>query len=337
MSSLIEKLGDRAGNLLNDVANGITDAQKRAFDIQDDSFGQSEYNFSYKAFPNDLTSSYNGHYMVININVPVTSYSGPTEARGGFSSAFKLLPNEYSKVDILRFGGGEGATVIGGVNTKAKDGPTQGEFLALPRGTRRIAESIALFMPNSMVYSSQNAYEDISLTAIGGTIGTGALSVMSRGAVTAIAGYLQRAGGQVIGQGSRLMGYPINPRVEIVYATTPQRSFVFEILMAARNEKESLSIKAIIQTLRFHSAPELTNLGFTLIPPAEFDITFYNKGVENTNIPRINTCVLERIDVDYSPTGAYSTFKDGTPSFVRLSMGFREVEILSKQRVLQKF
>jgi hypothetical protein len=110
--------------------------------------------------------------------------------------------------------------------------------------------------------------------------------------------------------------------------------------MAPRNLKESESIKKIIETLRFHSAAELdkNTLGFTFIPPAEFDITFYNKGVENTNIPRINTCVLNVIEVDYSPaSGVYSTFSNGHPVAVRLSLGFTEVEPLHKTRIMQGF
>jgi hypothetical protein len=98
-------------------------------------------------------------------------------------------------------------------------------------------------------------------------------------------------------------------------------------------------MKAIIRTLRFHAAPELDSVtaGFTYIPPAEFDITFFNKGVENTAIPRINTCVMDRIEVDYAPTGVYSTFSNGHPVAARLSLGMREIEVVHKRRVLQGF
>jgi hypothetical protein len=94
----------------------------------------------------------------------------------------------------------------------------------------------------------------------------------------------------------------------------------------------------LFRSLRYHAAPELGPGGFWFVPPAEFDITFFRQGVENRNLPRINTCVLERIDIDYAPqSGIYSTFKDGQPLAVRLSLGFREIEILHKRRVLQGF
>jgi hypothetical protein len=111
--------------------------------------------------------------------------------------------------------------------------------------------------------------------------------------------------------------------------------------MAPKNAEESLAVKNIVRALRFYSAPELSsdpsgNIPL-YIPPAEFDITFFTRGEENTNIPRINTCVLERVEVDYAPTGVYSSFRNGHPVAVRLSMGFREIEPLHKLRILQGF
>ena len=55
------------------------------------------------------------------------------------------------------------------------------------------------------------------------------------------------------------------------------------------------------------------------------------------NIIRINTCVLERCEVDYAPSGVYSTFTNGHPVAVRLSLGFREIEPVHKKRILQGF
>lgn len=297
-------------------------------EVKDTDLEQSKYDFSYLTFPDDISNDYIGHYMVININVPVTTGGS---ARGSFTNQGTLL-DEYSKVDTLRFSNRN--NVFGGRNREA---------LSIPRYTKRIAESIALFMPTPIVHSTRNEYEDISMTALAGAIGTGVLQgaagLVAGVGGARVAGALLGATGQAIGTASQLLGYPINPRVEVLFSTTSLKQYAFEFLMSPRNEKESDNLKNIIRTLRFHGAPEIDQLtgGFTFIPPAEFDITFYNKGIENTNIPRINTCVLERIDVDYAPTGAYATFTNGHPVSVRLSLGFREIEITHKQRVLDGF
>lgn len=335
---------DKVSGVADSAAKTVTDPFSTS--VSDDTLSQSQYDFSYLAFPNDLTSDARGHYMVININVPV--YKDGTQ-RSSYSGAATLLPNEYSKVDVLRFGSGAGATASGGA---------QREAFSLPRYTRRIAQSVALYMPGSIVYSSQPRYEEISLTAMSGqllagavqgagSVLGGAVGTMLGGAVGSLVGSqigsagagLVTGAGQAVGQLAQIAGYPINPRVEVLFSTTPQRQFVFDILMAPRNEKESETIQSIIQTLRYHAAPEIDSktYGLTFIPPAEFDITFYNKGQENTSIPRINTCVMDRIEVDVAPQGVYSTFSNGHPVAVRLLLGFREIEIGHKRRILQGF
>jgi hypothetical protein len=305
---------------------------------------QSRYDFKYLVFPNDLGMSDLGHYMIININVPTRF--GSRAAAGRYTNQFSVLgANERSKVDILRYGPGGPSNEI--FATGSGDGSRPG--ISIPRATRRIAESIALHMPSPLIYHTQNVYEEISLTALGGKLGVavspylatagkvfgGVIGTALRAAATAISG----PGQQALGVVSQLAQAPINPMVEILFSNTTVRAFTFEVLMAPRNEQESINLKAIVKTLRFHAAPEYSDItaGLTWIPPAEFDITFFNKGVENMNILRVNTCVLERIEVDYAPTGTYSTFRNGHPVAVRLSMGFRELEPIHKQRVLQGF
>ena len=300
-------------------------------DVPDTTLDQPVYDFTYRIFPEDLGNEDVNHYMVININVPVTDYGGPGKLRSQFSQGVTVLPNEFSKVDTLRYS--KAVTGPGGL-------PGGGLYgFTLPRATRRIKESIALHMPNGgLVYTEENKYQEISMTSLSGD------------AIKMIGGFFGEAGakfanlltdgvGNVLTKGGQVTGYPINPRVEVLFATRPQRQWMFEVFMLPRSQKESQTLREIVKTLRFHAAPELDPFtrGFTFIPPAEFDITFYRNGVENLNLPRINTCVLERIDVDYAPQGDYATFRDGSPVAVRMSLGFREVELIHKRRVYEGF
>jgi hypothetical protein len=299
--------------------------------VDDNTLGQSEYDFRYRTFPSDLGNDYVGHYMIININVPVTATGGGGTQRTSYSAGQKVLENEYSKIDALRYGNAE--NVGPGLNR---------EPFSIPRYTRRIAESIAIFMPTPMMYTTTNDYAEISLTALGSSIAAGGAGflggIVNEGAGRALSGLVSGFTGVASSVGG-MLGHPINPRVEVIFSRTQLRQFVFEFLLAPRNQVESESMKNIIDTLRFHSVPELdeNTTGFTYIPPAEFDFTFYNKGIENILIPKINTCVVDRIEVDYAPTGVYSTFSTGYPVLARLSLGVREVEPLHKRRVLQGF
>ena len=310
--------------------------------------GQSRYNFRYLVFPNDLGMDDNGHYMVININVPTkTTENAPA---GRYKDQFSFLAGDASKVDTLRYGKGGSllpvvADFLTGTNSPDRTG------ISIPRRTRRIAESVALHMPTPLVYNTYNAYEEISLSALGGKLGSSMVGFALGGVASMMTKTVQEAinratGGKMIldavgnyvGSAAKFLQSPINPAVEILFSNTLVRQFTLEVLMAPRNEQESINMHSIIKTLRFHAAPEISDvLSLFWIPPAEFDITFFNKGIENMNILRINTCVLERIEVDYAPTGTYSTFRNGHPVAARLSMGFRELEPVHKKRVLQGF
>lgn len=367
---------------LGDFTN-IPESYKRGL-TQD--LAQSEYDFRYLAFPNDLGMDHVGHYMVININVP-TEVGGNREriaSRFQGEQFFTTPTNEVqrSKVDTLRYAGGVtrgglnsgglgvaagsavgaglgvlqgqglfsrivggvigaavGGAVVDGLNqvqvplANSIDGTPQAQFFSLPRYTRRIKESIALHMPTQLIHTHQNEYQDISLTEVAGKV------------VTAPFGAIGEFVSNIAEGAAKLGGRPINPGVEVLFTTTFLRTFVFDVLMAPRNENESETLLQIIRALKFHSSPELNygsvfgdaGAGLTWIPPAEFDITFFKHGEENLNIPRINTCVMERLEIDYAPTGVYSTFRNGHPVMIRLGMAFRELEPISKLRVTQGF
>lgn len=300
-----------------------------------DDLAQSEYDFRYMVFPNDLGMDTNGHYMVININVPTQGFKrnglDVRSPAGAFTRYFSPL-NQVSKLDTLRYG----QNAAGGAQSS-------GWSSLVPRQTRRIAQSIALHMPQSgLVYTHNNKYEDISLSgAVAAGVGTlvngieaGKYSAAARGFnnLTGAASTLNKLGQN-----------PINPSIEILFSNTLQRVFRFEFLLAPRNEAESITIDRIIRTLKFHASPEINDgigggyLGLTWIPPAEFDITFFNKGHENVKIPRINTCVMQQLDIDVNPTGLYSTFRNGFPVAVRIMMELVELEPVHKQRVIQGF
>lgn len=308
--------------------------------------GQSRYDFRYLVFPNDLGMQDNPHYMVININVPIKNT--PVAPAGRYVNPDDFLAGDASKVDTLRFGKG-GLNSLYNIDWMGGN-PNRTAF-SIPRRTRRIAQSIALHMPTPLIYNTYNAYEEISLSALGGKLGTSGLGFFLGGAASLATRTIQKGldiasgaykiatgAGKVAGGVAKLLQSPINPAIEILFANTLVRQFTLEVLMAPRNEQESIHMHRIIRTIREYSAPEISDLhSLFWIPPAEFDVTFFHNGIENRNILRMNTCVLERIEVDYAPTGVYSTFRNGHPVAARLSMGFRELEPIHKLRVRQGF
>lgn len=84
--------------------------------------------------------------------------------------------------------------------------------------------------------------------------------------------------------------------------------------------------------------------GLWFIPPAEFLVSFHTVGSnpdnpsqiseqDNPYLPKIGRCVLTRVDVDYTLQGEYSTFKDGSPTNLQLTLVFREMRVISQTDV----
>lgn len=312
----------------------------------DGTLEQNKYDFNSRTFPTGIGNGYIGHFMVLNINVQTASIMNNINFAPKLG--YNVLEKELSKTDALRYNidnvwtanGNSLGLVAGGIGTRA-------------RFTRRIAESIALYMPNSeLTFSDAHDFENISLTKFGGSFISGGAKFLG-GVVAGIFGKTGVASGinnivdgigNNVGNVSQIVGSPLNPKVEVLFANTFQREFAFDFLFSPSNQKESDDIENIIRTIRFHAAPEYrpnTNQFFWL-PPSEFDITFFymdeeNNVVENRNIPRINTCVLKQIDVSYAPSGAYSTFHNGHPVQIRMMLRFIETEVNSKLRIAQGF
>lgn len=307
------------GNIIDVNTNGIAD----------NSPTQPRYDFTYRVFPENLgTQGYNGHYMVININVSDMSKmgNGSLSLDGKAINTWTTLSGQSSKLDVYRFNIDR--------RYSGQGGGAQNSF-GVPRFTTRIAESIALFMPETVQYSNRNDYAELDL-----------LSTLSGplDAVAAGVGAAARAVGPALAYG----GLSINPRVEVQFRNTQLREFTFEFLFSPTTQKESDTIEEIIRTLRVHQAPEINPLNSATgasglaraifyVKPSEFDITFYYRGKENTHIPRIMTCACIALDVDYAPSGTYSTFRNGAAVHTKMMVTFRELEINHRLRVLQGF
>lgn len=183
--------------------------------------------------------------------------------------------------------------------------------------TRQMEGIFSFYIPSPIIFTNTNDYEDISLTERFGNMVTNALGIPS---------FINESA-RGIGQ---MAGLPVNPKIEILFKNSPQRSFQFEFLFAPSSEAESQVLRSAIHDLRRFMAPERQiGTGFNGLlwkAPNTFDIIFMHNGKENTQIPRIQECVMEKIDVDYTPTGQWSTFWNGHPVQMRVNMQFRERE-----------
>lgn len=124
-----------------------------------------------------------------------------------------------------------------------------------------------------------------------------------------------------------------NPRKEQLFEGVAFREFDFSWVFYPNNYKEMQNIQRIIKMFKFHMMPELTNGNYFYIYPSEFDMEFQFNGTINKNLPKISTCVLANVAVEYTPDKEFVTTSDGQPNGIGLTLKFKETEILHKQRI----
>lgn len=232
------------------------------------------------------------------------------------------------------------------------------------KNTRLTKEAIAIYMPDTLAYTYSQSYDTVSMGGeIAGqllAVGDSASDKLQKEGREAFVGSLAKSGvllgsqklsealGKLSGSSQTaqvafqaILGTVANPLLEMIYKSPNFRQFQFDFTFYPRDENEAYEVQKIIDSFRFHQAPEFVkeSQGF-LRPPSEFDIRFYYGGHQNPNIPQIATCVLTNIDVNYAPNGwtAYEIpgeskpelGRTGMPVSIQLGLQFSETTYLTK-------
>ena len=204
--------------------------------------------------------------------------------------------------------------------------------------TKRLRTAIALNVPNEVNVGYKATYGEEELGAIFGAaaeaatnnqLGPGAAGVQG---AAAKAIELSPARAAL----SSLYRAAANPRKEQLFKSMEFRRFSFNYQFAPRSPEEAANVKRIINTFKFYMHPEFQNNinKMLYLFPSEFDIVYYFGDKEHPHLNRISTCVLTDMNVNYSPNGQFSTFKDGFPTQINVQMQFLELETLTKERFL---
>jgi hypothetical protein len=227
----------------------------------------------------------------------------------------------------------------------------------------RVADkSIALYIPDTVNVSYSAGYDDISLTQSLGQAyflaqagsslidmfkGTGDKSVTNlanqAGADPFVRTTLANMAGKVLGASNlgdlaaRGLGQAMNPQLQVLFRGMGFRSFQFDFVFTPYSKEETETVRKIIEAFKFAAAPNIKTTkyfgqGLFMEVPYPFKIEFFYKGKPNPYVHRIGECVLENINVDYGPNG-WSTFNDGSPVQIKLTLQFKETVIIDKNRI----
>ena len=238
-------------------------------------------------------------------------------------------------------------TIIYGANRFFSEG---GKLGVIPTGTgsaRKVVSSMAIYMPQNLKF---NLRADYGPAEIG--IGIGVLSkakdFYTSGFDTANLGSaLQQAGKGIIGASAfltgglmggvgaalqRRSGIAPSAMSEMIFNGIDYREFSFTFKFTPRSKLESDTVNKMVNQFKMAMLPERYGTGSIAAykVPFEFVIRFMKGTRINPFIEQIGLCACTAVEVDLGDK--FSTHSYGDPVTTNLTITFRELELIEKQR-----
>ena len=332
-----------------------------------------KYSVNMHSYPEDLisnTGEYGGNYAIFYINVQTDSKlaksadesefvnDGTARDRGDLI-AQNLSQGKLLATNVGLIGGGAilgKALGVGAVTGPAAGLATVGAAATskvaatASRAQRRLKTAIALHVPNQLQirYGMQYGEQDTGTLAMAAAAldqGTEVAKALLQGdsvnskdvgnLAGAIATNLSLSKGPFASANSAATGLAANPKKEQIFSGVDFRTFTVEYQFFPRSPDEAGNVQRIIKEFKYHMHPEFKDANnFVYIYPSEFDIFYYQNGTENLNLHRHTSCVLTEMSINYTPNGAFTTFDNGMPTQINVQMTFRELALLTKDKIL---
>jgi hypothetical protein len=310
----------------------------------------------YKYTPADPSVSGIGNY--------VTTLGGPRNQYSTTDFVSNSTEDASYRETLVKKGGTGTINKSNGVDLRKGKKSMTGFSSVMPT-TTRITDSIAIYLPPDVKDATTASYNNaaemgvIGLAAAGGI---GFVDAMKRNDFESAAGSLlgsakgiimeaakrmgsEFAGGlsgvdpeAITGFANKAFGQATNPYMEVIFEKVGMRTFSYNFTFSPRNAAETADVQKIIKMFRFHMLPEMQGANERFLTlPSTFDIHYMyqmnsEEARENSFYSKIATCVLNGVDVDYTPDGVKS-FASGAPTQIKMGLNFMETEMLTKQHV----
>ena len=305
---------------------------------------------------------------VAGIGNYVTTLSGPANQYSDTQFVSNATEDASYRENLVKRGGTGTINKSNGVDLRKGKKAMTGFSSVMPT-TTRITDSIAIYLPADVKDATSASYNNaaemgvIGLAAAGGV---GFVQAMGRNDFQAAAGSLlgsakgiimeaakrmgsEFAGGlsgvdpeAITGFANKAFGQATNPYMEVIFEKVGMRTFSYNFTFSPRNEDETQDVQRIIKMFRFHMLPEMQGANERFLTlPSTFDIHYMYQmstdiAKENNFYSKIATCVLNGVDVDYTPDGVKS-FASGAPTQIKMGLNFMETEMLTKEHVSQGY
>ena len=125
---------------------------------------------------------------------------------------------------------------------------------------------------------------------------------------------------------SRATGQIFQQNLELLFSGVKLRTFPFIFDFAPRDYIEAGVVKDIIRVLKRSASPSRKGSSALFVSsPKLFQLQYLTGNQEHPFLNSFKVCVLEDISVNYTASGTYATYSDGTPVHMRMQLTFKEI------------
>ncbi len=151
-----------------------------------------------------------------------------------------------------------------------------------------------------------------------------------------------------------ISGAIMNPNTELMFQSIDMRNFQLKFKLVPRNAGESKEINHIVkvfkactlphrnpnQVMGFNAPDKEVNKGIVsgfIGVPNLCRVSFMRGADEHKVLPRYKMLAVTEVDVNYTPDGAYATYRDdGQPVAIELTINFQETKINFAEEVIDE-
>ena len=130
----------------------------------------------------------------------------------------------------------------------------------------------------------------------------------------------------------RSTGMILNSNLELLFSGVTLRTFPFSINFSPRNKDESDMVVSIIKALKSSMAAKKNASqgqgGIFLRAPDVFQLRYLQGNRDHPFLNSIKDCALTGMTVNYTNSGTYATYGDGTPVSIQMNLTFKELNAI---------
>lgn len=132
---------------------------------------------------------------------------------------------------------------------------------------------------------------------------------------------------------ARTTGQVLNSNLELLFNGVNLRQFQFTFDMAPRSRDEAEEVKQIIRMFKKEMAARSggagtgtnTNMGLFITAPSLFQLTYRSGPNKHPFLNTFKPCALTDVAVNYTASGTYATYDDGSPVHIQMGLTFKEI------------